>query len=380
MTRLDRVSINVGSAITGTYQSAGSVYPVSYNATTMYVFYINSSSDPAYAKSTDSGVTWTEVVLDTGSAISIAIWYDRWSGIDADLVHIAYIDSATDDIHYRNLNLTNDAVSSEYTAYLGASTASGGTLSITRARGGNLMIAGCIDAGAEYDTVKSTDVGVNWSPCAEVFEGATLDQVILLPGWNADTQDIQCIFWDSSADEISVKRYDNSADSWTETSIATGCVDRDYTITAGAYQMRATVDLANSRNVLVFAQYVGFSTSNGRIFLIDDTTITEGTNFFTNDSVTWGVAISINASNWYVYYTNKSGESYVNGKYYRKSTTDAGTTWSAEEQVGPNIWGYIGAMMVCPINDYNIVFYFGYYTLLANIPYSTPRANYQLGI
>src|SRR3989304_7504753 len=324
--------------VTANYAGAGTRYLVQTVARNLYCFYVDGQSDLGYKKSTDGGRTWSkETVIFVGSVQTVAVWYDRWSNIAAGLIHLAYTETASDDILYRNIDTeNNDSLSGEVAVFAGRTAIAGGALSITRARGGNLVVAGSIDAGNEDGAWESTDVGATWgSAIADPSEAGTEDQYLLLPGWNADTQDVMLIFWDASADELSVKRYDNSANSWAETSIATGMVDQQ-AISAFPH-VAAAVDLINSQNLVVAWRAVGTLGADLRCWIIDDTTITELTNIVLNSTDDQGLcAISILANGeWIVYYAGKTdgSETFTTSVgIYFKVSKDSGSTWGAETQ------------------------------------------------
>lgn len=144
------------------YTGAGTRYVVEANNGDMYDVYVDNNSDVAFKKSTDGGLTWgSATVVFAGTATQLAIWFDRWSGIAAGLIHLAYSESATDDILYRTINTESaDALSTQTVIFAGASTLAGGALSITRARGGNVFCMGCIDAGTESITSKLVNANV----------------------------------------------------------------------------------------------------------------------------------------------------------------------------------------------------------------------------
>ena len=323
----------------GTYSGIGTVYVVQNPLNgDYYMFYSGAGADFYYVKSTDGGLNWSSPVTVIGSisTLSIAVYYDRWSNISAGLVHCAVVDSGGSDILYRNVDLENsDTLGTQVTVFDGVSAAGGGSLSITRTRGGNLIIAGSIDAGAEDGAWESADVGATWgSAIADPSEASTQDQYCLLPGWNADTQDAQLIFWDASADELSVKRYDNSANTWAETSISTSMVD--YTSVNG---IAAATDLANSRNVVVAWSRTDFDTADLRCWVIDDTTITEKTNVVENSSDDQGfcsLAVDANTGWWHVFYGGKSdgSETFATAiNIYHKISKDSGATWGDEMKI-----------------------------------------------
>ena len=310
----------------------------------LYVIFVDANSDLAFSKSTNFGASWsTPTVIFTGTVTGYAVWYDRWSNISAGLIHLAYTDSGIDDTLYRTIDTENsDTLSTETTVFVGASTANGGHLSITRAVGGNVYCKTVLDAGAEGGFFRLPNANVPsgaWDAARTVDEViATMDQMILQPDFDAaDTQDILAIFWDSSADEISRKLYDDSANSWSETSISTGMVD---TALANIGQhFAAAPDIANTRTVLI--AWNGIDTANADLncWTVDSGTITAKTDVVTNSTDDQGfAALSIDTETgyWYAFYGGKSdgSETYnTSVNIYMKVSTDSGSTWGSETLV-----------------------------------------------
>lgn len=368
------------------YSGGGQCYIVETPTGVNYKIFINNSTiDPSYSKSLDGGMTWGVVTsLKSCTCSQIAVWYDRWSGIDGDLIHIVYTDSVTDDVFYRNINTaSSDSLSTEYTVFAGTDTANGGAISIARMRGGNLVVVGCIDAGSEVFSLKSTDVGVNWSNIAAGYE-ANADLCIVMPGWGADNQDAMMFYYDRSATEISVKYYDDSADSWSETSIATTISLPDHA-SATLGHMNAAVDLTNSQNLLVFWTAIDTANADLRCFKVTQSAQTETTsNVVLNSTDDQGFCtISIEGSNWYVVYAGLSNgsETYNTAlKSYYKLSTDGGASWSSETEL-ISVYGIFSMVISKPI----IYKYFGMgiyrngaYIYISDL--SIPHANYQIGI
>jgi hypothetical protein len=290
----------------------------------LYCLYVNLLFDLTLKKSTDGGLTWSNpTTVYTGTVLSLAVWYDRWSDIDAGLIHLAYSQAETQGIRYRTIDTeNNDALGVETVVFAGVSTAGNGGLSIVVAGGGNIIVAGAIDAGAEDGAWQSTDAGATWAAISDPSEGGTTDQYMLLPGWNADTQDVMLIFWDASADELSVKRYDDSANAWAETLISASMVDQT---PINAYpNLASIVDIANSRNIIIAWSAVDTANADLRCWLIDNTTITEVTNVVQNsvdDQGLAGLSFDTLTNNLFAFYAGKSdgSQEYMTnaGLYYK---------------------------------------------------------------
>lgn len=332
----------IGSPNAVHYQGGGTNYLVQANSGDLYLVFIESTSvDVYFKKSSDGGLSWTSPTsIYAGSATALAVWYDRWSDIAAGLIHCAYIESGTDDIRYRTINTeSSDALSTETVVFDGASTATGGWLSITRARGGNVYCYGVIDAGVEGGFFRLPNANVPngaWDAARSNPEAlATTDQAILVPGFAADNQDIMCIFWDASADEISRYVHDDSANTWAETSIATSMTD--VAATSSWAHFAAAVDIANSRIVVAAWSAVDTANADLRCWTVTESAITEtSTNVVLNSTDDQGfaaVAIDTDTGDWYVAYGGKSDGSetwLATLNVYYKVSTDDGATWSAE--------------------------------------------------
>lgn len=302
-------------------------------------------------------MSWaTPVAISTKTNIThFSVWYDRWSGINAGLIHVAYTDSTGSDTSYRSIDTeSSDTLSSETTIFNGVSAVvAGSSISITRARGGNLFCKATIDAGAEGGFSRSTDVGANWGSRTNTEALATTDQWLLVPGFAADNQDIMCIFWDASADEISRYVHDDSANSWAETSIATSMVDQ--AASTNYPHFAVAVDLTNSQILLAAWSAIDASGADLLAWTITESAITALTNVVTDSTDDQGLcAFCIDTDNedWYVIYAGLTDGSEIYAttlKLYYKKSTDDGSTWGSETALDSNTGlGSISGLFTCP--------------------------------
>lgn len=306
--------------------------PVWISPSVGYVF-LDAGNELAYQKTSDGGATWASAVtINSGNPISISVWYDKWTPVDRGaLIHIAYTEADNDDVFYRNLDTSDDSLSTEATVFAGVSFVNGnwdeGTIDIVKSRGGNLYIAFWGDASGEYGFYRSIDGGTTWVSRANVADGNEADGVLLMPGNETDGDDILCVYWDRSADELSLKTYDNSGDSWSETSIATSMAD-----SAVYYQMAAVPRHTDNHTILMVWSELDTATADLRVWDIEDnSSITAMTDVVSNLAESAGVAVLINQQNSDIYVAYLKGGTWqatVDVKY--KKSTDGGTTWGDE--------------------------------------------------
>ena len=375
------------------FNGAGAQWLIQTPGGVVYLVYVDSGSDVAFKKSTNYGLTWSNpTVVFAGTTTAVAVWYDRWSDIAAGLIHIAYQESATDDTLYRTVNTeSSDALSTQTVIFAGTSTATGGCLAITRARGGNVYCATMIDAGAEGGFYRLPNANVPsgaWDAArATVFEAITGDMVLLFPGFAADNQDITAIFWDASANEISRKLYDDSGNSWGETSIATSMTD--VAATASFPHFDGFVDIANSQIVIAAWSAVDTANADLRCWTVTESAITEVTNVVLNSTDDQGlcvITLDTVTGDWYCFYAGIStgGETWgTSVNIYYKVSTDDGATWGPEtvltNSARDTTW-----LIATPrwATHFTVVFHndIALDELMASAPIAQPRANFVLGL
>lgn len=342
-------TVHSTTASNSIYGGNGTTSLVQTPSGVIYYFAPDNGSDLAYTKSSDNGLTWSlPAVIFTGSVTNLAVWYDRWSGINADLIHLAYTDSGVDDTRYRTLDAGNsDALSTETTIFAGTDTASGGVLSVTRSRGGNVYCYTVIDAGVEGGFFKLLSANVPngaWEAALTNPEAlAPTDQIILAPGFAADNHDIMAIFWDASANQISRYVYDDSANTWGE-SIFTGTFV-DVPGTGGSYpsapHFYAAVDLTNSQIVVLAWNGIDGASSDLTCWTVTESAITAKTDVVLNGTDDQGLcSLCLDTINgiWWAFYCGKSdgSETMLTAiRIYCKASKDGGATWGAETQITP---------------------------------------------
>ena len=335
------------------------MYLVQTPAGVLYCVYIDTGSDVAFRKSSDGGLTWSApVIVFAGTTTALCIWYDRWSNISAGLIHCAYTESVTDDTLYRTIDTASaDALSTQTSIFAGASTAAGGMQSIARAVGGNVYCRTTIDAGTEGGFFRLPNANVPngaWDAARTVDETlATTDQMILLPDYDAaDTQDMLAIFWDASANEVSRKLYDDSANTWSETSIATSMND---SAAATAFQhFDVALDPAGTQFYLVAWNGVDAASARLRAWTVDSGSITALTDVVSSSTDDQGLAAISRDSitgELVVFYAGKTDGSETwptSIRVYMKGSRDNGSTWGPETLVSAVGLADVRELIACP--------------------------------
>ncbi|KKM15754.1 hypothetical protein LCGC14_1692830 [marine sediment metagenome] len=313
--------------------------PVWTDKDTGYLVFIDATFDVVYRKTTDAGVTWANAVLiDATSATCVDIWFDKWTPSDTGtIIHIWWMESATDLIHYRSLDTSDDSLGTDVTVFTGSTFDAAGrlqaVLSGTKAVGGNLYVQFWGDNDGEQDFYRSTDTGANWTNRLTGGDGNAADSVLCLPDDDsADNQDMVMIYWDRSADEISIKKYDNSADTWGETSISGSMVDNNQIM-----QMSAVVRHSDGHIIVAAWNSIDLTTSDLQVWDITlaTPTITAKTDVVTNADDCLAAALFIDQNNddlYCAYLGNEDGSQvlFTTVTAFYKKSTDGGGVWGSQ--------------------------------------------------
>src|SRR3990167_11274683 len=203
------------------------------SATIGYCFFIDSDADFFYLKTTDGGASWTGATeIDTDPTTTVAafdVWYDQWTpGDSGTLIHIWWGEAGLDDVNYVSLDTADDSLGTQVIAFAGNTLLAGRGVFVsgTKTRSGYLYCAYDIDAGAEKGLSRSTDGGATWGPLSTTFVEATIDQCLLFPASNTgDDNDCWAVYHDASADALTLKMWDSSAASATESATIVALIE-----------------------------------------------------------------------------------------------------------------------------------------------------------
>jgi hypothetical protein len=307
--------------------------------TTLYSFSFSRQAGTAnvfWRKSTDNGATWMPGgQVSTLSTVAFCLWYDQWTpGDTGTKIHIFHIETDLDDVRYNSLDTASDTLSGVVTVAALASATTAAYCSCCKARGGNLYVAFDIDGGTETGFYRSTDGGTSFGTRSNSINEAAADFYQLAPGNYADSQDIDAVFWDTSADELSLKTHDDSANSWAEASISTGMAEVLKTV-AGP-QFSSMVRHSDGHLIVLAWNAHDVSTADLKCWDINGSgSITAKTDVITNADDVQGTFLFIDQAtdDLFAFYLGKSDGSETVGTsvgVYGKRSTDGGATWGAE--------------------------------------------------
>jgi hypothetical protein len=332
--------VTVQSVVADSFRAGTQQSPIIKSADgVLWQFFISQTdSDLYYVRSANNGLTWeSPVPINTGTVCLTAIW-PEWEtpGDSGTKIHIWIMETDADDISYYNLDTATSTLSTVVVVAAltsGLSNNANTMISGTKARGGNLYVAFDIDSGTETGFYRSVDAGANWTNRTDVNE-ATSDYYLLAPGFALDNQDVLCIYWDRSASELSRKIYDDSANTWAETSIA-GSMTSIATSTC-VPQFSITVDAVNSKVILIAWSNRDTASARLRAWKIDESAITALTDVVsssTDDQMMCAIGLATDTATLYAFYGGKTDGSETAGtsiNIYYKASTDVGSTWGAE--------------------------------------------------
>jgi hypothetical protein len=294
--------------------------------------YLDSGTDGSWLLTLNSGGTWTKQTdFESSSSDMMEIWYDKWTtGQTGDLAYVVHEDNTPNDVRIAILNTTNETMSNQVDIYLGETQDAGNhllsTSSITKSRNGILYAASRIDNDGEYFFSQSYDNGQTWLARAEIIEGSGAsccqDRVRLVPGNETDPSDILAIYYDDSDLEITIKTYDNSSNSWSESAAIMSHTDG-----SSDYDFGASV--RHRDNHTLFAAWDATGADNDLYFwdIGDGNTYTRKLNVINISDGTAGkwVNILINQQNDNIYVA------YIrNSIVYYKLSEDGGDSWGSE--------------------------------------------------
>jgi len=314
-----------------------------------YTFYVDSNGTAAYAASTDGGANWSGAqTVDTQTDVAgVAVWYDQWSPGDSTgtLIHILTWDTA--DLFYRTLDTNGDTLSGSGMLNISSTNQGGGFAagqnngSITRSYSGGsyYLYAGILDNSDAFVLRCSTGCTSsisNWTEAgSNPFSLSANDWLILMPLPNLDCL---AIWWDTSADDILSREYEDVGNTWAGGWVAVRSDSQTATENT-TYDAAFAATLNPSTNDIYLA-YVDDANALGtdddiKTSTYDGSSWSDGGEVVSNDLYRGltGLAISydVNTDDIYVIFSAQetSNNPYSGNIYYSVSRDDM-ATWSSE--------------------------------------------------
>lgn len=313
-----------------------------------YVIYPDANNDLMYQKTADGGGTWGGAVAIVVAGSCDALCYDCWAdwqtaGDAGTKIHIAYLSADTEEVRYVYLDTSGDSVGGDDLIETCQGTGTFFSIigkqyylvSITKTRGGNLAVAVKYidDAAIHFGIFYTSPDGDAWTSEANPFEGVYYDLCLLFPGNEADNQDVWLIYWDVSANIISLKTYDDSGNSWSEQTISANMNNSPHYV-----QMDGQIRLSDGH--LIFAAWSQYDNAASDLMTWDINgagSITAKTNVITNEANTFLVSVFINQVNDDIYITYASGTDAENlVKVFYQKSVDGGANWGGEQVLQAN--------------------------------------------
>ena len=304
---------------------------------TAIIVFIGSDSDMKFARTIDAGATWDTTVFQTGTSINCACWFDKETPDDTgNLVHVAWVESAGNNFHYRTIDVSDASLGTEETIDSTITVSSNkeqNRVAITKTVNDNLIAA--LSTFTEIECYRSTDGGAVWTDRNDVFESATFTDYVLLFPADVDPGDVCGLFWDRSAAEINLKLYDDSANTWTEFGTP---IDTSVFADQRHINMDGAIRHSDKHLLIAFHSNDDSTTDDIRTFdltvdSIASPTVTSKDDVFTDEAESAQIGMFINQQNNDVYVSWISGNPTweLTADVVYKKSTDGMTSFGTEQ-------------------------------------------------
>lgn len=294
-------------------------------------------------RTTDGGANWSPTTICSRATYQVAAFFDQEvPGDTGTLLHLFYNapDTTLGRGCYRTFDLSDASLGTErnVTGDAGAAGGSNHKIAGCKTRNGNLILAAFFQTAASpLATYKSTDSGASWSAIADGFENGANDGAYLFPANTGDGADAAMIYYDDSAAQLSVKMYDDSANTWTETTILSsvdpGSLDATYDL------CHIDAALRHSNGIIYGAIWnlVDNATADLLTFTVNPNsiaspTVAATTNVLTDTAESGGAAVAIDQVTGDVYVAYLIGGTFQSLVHIAfKKSTDGMSTWGSQQ-------------------------------------------------
>ncbi len=302
---------------------------------TAVILYVDSLQDLRFARTTDAGDNWSLTTVQTGTIINIACWFDKETPGDiGNLIHVVWTEQVGQNFHYRTIDVSDAALGTEQTIDATVTVNSNpvnNRVAITKTVNGNLIAA--LSTQTEIECYRSTDGGAVWTDRADVFATATEEDWVLLYPADVDPGDACALFWDRSGNNLFLKMYDDSANTWSGGSLLDASAIDD----ASHINMDGAIRHSDKHLLVAFHSDADTATDDLRTFditvdSISTPAIATKTDVFAEEGSSAQCSVFINQQNDDVYVCWLSGGAWLSSVdvVYKKSTNGM-TSWQAEQ-------------------------------------------------
>lgn len=341
-----QISASIGNQIwmrwgrCGPYWTSPTVGYIIYSRVTDYHL--------VYQKTADGGATWGGEVGILGDTITALNCWADWEtpGDLGTVIHMVFIDVTENSISYISFDTSDDSISAETPVEecRGTGTINGtigsrdySVITLTKSVGGKLAVGFKYrdNAPVEFNGFYvSGNNGATWDTKAALYEG-NADYACLLPGNEGDTDDLYCLYLDRSASDTTLKVYDASGNSWSETNINT-----DTPFNTGNYLWGGgAVRYSDGHIIGAFWTEHDSPTADLEVWDINGAgSIIQKTDVKTDSGESCLSAVFIDQSTDDIYIVYITGIAWLltTGIYYKKSV-DGGDNWGPETKLSADV-------------------------------------------
>ncbi len=318
-----------------------------------YIVVTGSTSAIDVYKTTDSGATWAAQDTANNPASSnnrsIGAWWDKETKDNSGtLLYIAWVQTTDSAVHYIQFNTSDDTYGTDRTidSLTISSTSSSSDVSVVVAKSGRVYVCARGDFAADTEdtdhSMRSSSDGFATNNVSETSPySADEEVVVLLPGSDADMDDISAVVFDAVNQDLEFWKYDESAGTWGVTTI-----DASISVVASSARLYKGIFSAVSRHsdeailVAYWNDFIATTADFRSAEILQATpTITQKTNIDTNTDNSAQVGLLINQQNddVYVAYLGSDAGDEAWGSAlicYFKLSTDDMDTWGTEQTYG----------------------------------------------
>lgn len=311
--------------------------PFETSTSTAYMIIVDNSSDLRYEKTTDGGGSWVSHAIKAGTVFAYSCWA-AWKtpGNAGTVIHIAYLDAATNKVSYVALDTVDDSLTyidvetCQGTGTFNGDTGRLTTICITVATGGDIYIYSHYkdDSSAHKHCFYAYSVGSWVSKTQLNLYTSTHPQEYRLFPMVGVADAARLFYWSGISNTITMYKYSAGTNSWSSDVTVFDPAD------PGDYVHFQWSGAFLSTTYMVFAAWSGLDGTTRDILtalIKDDDTVILKTNVLTDTDHAHCVGLAVNPQNDRIYAAYVVGDDDNETVCSCKYSDDNMTTWSAEQ-------------------------------------------------